>query len=252
MTDQRKPVAAQIFGDNRAPVEDVLNADFADLTARAEAMAQRLQDEAPDKVDSDEDMLFVGRLITDARALAKELEAERSDQSGPLFQAKKKIDGFFKDLTALIERAEKPLRDRADDYTRRKAAEEREIARRKAEEARRREEEARRKSEEAKSAEAGGRAAARAETYAAQADAEEKSASEARTKVSGGGVTASGRAVWTFHIDDYAALDLNDLKPFIDRKAVEQAIRSYVRIQKDQARLKGVSIYQDTKTQFRG
>jgi len=252
MTDQRKPVAEQIFGDNKAPIGDVLEADFADLRRRVADMTARLEADAPQTVTGEDDMIALGNLITEARRLSKEIEATRSEEGRPLFDAKKKVDAFFKDLTALIDRAERPLRDRADDYTRRKEAEQREIARRKAEEARRAEEAARQRAEAAKSADAGGRAAARAETLAAQADADLAAADSARVKVSSGGVTASSRASWTFYIDDYAAMDLNEIRPFLDRKAVEAAVRAMVRIQKGETRLKGVTVYQETKTQFRG
>jgi len=251
MTDQRKTVAEQIFGDNKAPIETVLRADFADLMATVDETLARF-DEAPAEVKSEEDMIAIGTIITDARKVVKEIEQARTDEGKPLFDAKRTLDGFFKDLTGKIDAAQKRVTARADKYTRQKEAEAREIARRRAEEARRAEEEARRRAEAAKSAEAGGRAAARAETLSAQADEQQAAAEAASSKISAGGVTASARKTWNFHIDDYAALDLNDLKPFIDRKAVEAAIRSMVRIQKDMTRLKGVTVYQDTKTAFRG
>lgn len=249
--ETHKPVVDQIFGDNRAPVDEVLAADFADLAARARALAARMEAETPSRVETEEEQIAVGRLITEARALAKEIDATRTSEGKPLLDAKRRVDAFFKDMAAILDRAEGPLRRAADDFTRRKEAERREIARRRQEEARRKEEEARRRAEEAKSADAAGRAAALAEQQAAQADDYAREA-ETGTKVSGGGVTASGRRTWEYEIEDYAAVDLNALKPFMDRKAVDAAIRSMVRIQKDQTNIPGVRVFETVKTQFRG
>jgi len=250
MTEQRKPVAAQIFGGNKAPIEEVLEADFADLRQTVEDMLARFAD-APAEVRGDDDMIAIGTIISDARAVVKELETTRTKEGGPLFEAKKTIDAFFKDLIGQIDTAEKRVRDRADAYTRKKQAEEREIARRKAEEARRAEQEARDRAEAAKSAEAGGRAAARAEALAAQADAETKAADQASVKVKGDGVTASTRARWTFSIADYDAVDLNAIAPFMSEDCINKAVGAMVRAQKGRAKIPGVHVYQETTTTFR-
>ncbi|MCA1776110.1 MAG: hypothetical protein LC676_11010 [Loktanella sp.] len=204
MTD-KTPIAEQVFGDNKAPIDDALAADYADAQAMVDDMVRRFEEEAPAEIAGDQDMLAIGAIITDARKLTKQIDAARTREGKPLYDAKRSVDFFFKDMIARLEKAEKVVQERADAYTRRKQAEEREIARRRAEEARQREEDARRRAEESKSAEAGGRAAARAETFSAEADQQTKTATTGGAKVSGGGVTASARATWTFNTMAVAA-----------------------------------------------
>lgn len=253
MSETRTPVVDQIFGHNKAPIADVLTADFSDLIAEAEALVERAKNEAPAKVKNDTDLLVIGGIMTAIREFEKRVDAIRDAEGKPAFQAHRAINSFFKDAIAPVQIAAKPLQDLADDFARRKQAEERAAAARRAEDARRKEEEARRKAEEAKTATGAGRAAAQAEALAAQAEKDEDTAARGSgaVKASAGGVSAGSRAAWVFRIDDYNQIDLNALRPFIERKAIEAAIRAQVRVQKENAVIAGVTVYQDTKATFR-
>jgi hypothetical protein len=246
----RLPVVDQVFGANKAPIETVLAADFADLVRDVDALTAAAA-AIPTKIGGDADLGKVGQAITDLRGLWKRVDGARADEKAPILDAGKRLDGWFKDLTASIESAAKRLQGAADDYARAKAAEERT---RLVEEARKaREKEA---AERAK-AEAGNvRAAGRADQAEARAEEAErgagaKAADLVRTRT--GGVTASAQTVWTFRVDDYPALQasLGPLGPFLAREDVEKAIRSVVRIQKGGTSLPGVAVFEDVKSTFR-
>lgn len=247
--ERQKPVVDQIFGDNKAPVEEVLKADFADLIAKIDAAIDRTA-QAPKRVKDEADLAKIGDAILGLKALAKQADETRTTEGKPILDAQRAINGFFKALVDRIGTAIDPLQDRADDYARRKQAEAQERARREAEEARQREEDARQRAAEATTAAAAGKAAADAEAYAARADQYETAATGS-VKMQADGVKAATRGTWTARIDDYKALDLNALKPFIDRKAVEAALKSMARIQKDAFDVPGATAFQETKTQFR-
>ena len=249
----RTPVVDQIFGSNKAPVEEVLKADFADLREEVAATTRRAL-QIPQKVASDDDLAAVGVFIADCKALMKKLDAVRVDEGKPILDAQRGINDFFKRLSSLVNDNMAPAQNAGDTYVRRKAAEERARREREAEEARQREEQARIKAEKAKSADAAILATARANVEADRAERAEAAAGAGvaelvKTRVEG--VTASARAEWTFRIEDYDAIDLNVLRPYLARPDVEKAIRSMVRIQKGSTKLAGVSVYEDVKSTFR-
>lgn len=249
----RTPIIDQIFGSNRAPLDEVLKADFADLREEVAATTQRAM-EMPKKIAGEDDLAKVGVFIADCKALVKKIDGVRTDEGRPILDAQRGINDFFKRLSLLVSDNAEPVQRAADDYARRKAAEERARREREADEARRREEEARAKAEKAKTADAAILANARAEMEAGKAERAEAAADASvadmvKTRVEG--VTASARVDWTFRIDDYDAIDLNALRPYLARPDVEKAIRSMVRIQKGSTKLAGVSVYEDVKSTFR-
>ncbi len=249
----RTPVIDQIFGSNKAPIDEVLKADFADLREEVAATTRRALD-MPRKIENEDDLAMVGGYIADCKALVKKIDGIRTDEGRPILEAQRGINDFFKRLALLVSDNSEPGQRAADDYARRKAAEERARRERAAEEARRREEEARIKAEKARSADAAILANARAEVEAGKAERAEAAAGASvaemvKTRVEG--VTASARVDWTFRVDDYDAIDLNALRPYLARPDVEKAIRSLVRIQKGSTRLAGVSVFEDVKSTFR-
>lgn len=250
---ERIPIAEQIFGHNKAPLDEVLEKDFAELAEDVDKSVKAI-DSRPAKVKDDADFAAVGEIAIAARNLIKRIEELRKDETDPLFKAQKAIKAHFDIMAERLASAVKPHQNAADTYTRAKAAE----ARRRADdEARRlREKEA---AERAKAEQGAGAAAARAEgraeQLAAQADAVQARADQSvgdhvRTRTSGGG-TATARTSWEFAIENYDAIDLNKLRPFLNRDHVEQAIRSMVRVQKGNTVLPGVRVFEETKAMFR-
>lgn len=255
MSSIRLPVVDQIFGHNKAPVETVLAADFADLIKDVAAVIAAAN-EAPTAIKNDADLASLGQCILDLKAVSKRVDGQRKEEVDPALAAQRSINAFFGEHIDALGAAAKRLQAAADDYTRRKEAEARAEAQRKAEEARQREEEARRKAEEAASASTAARAEGRAEQHASAAERAEDAASGkasdlVRTKV--GGMTASATTKWDFRIKDSEALrsTLGALGPYFTDDAIEKAVRSLVRVRKGGASLSGVEVFEDTKATFR-
>ena len=251
----RLPVTDQIFGANKAPLADVLAADFVDLQAEVAALLDRAGD-LPVRVDSDDDQVKVGKWIIDAKDLAHKVDRTRTEEGRPILDAQRGINGFFKAVADPILQAVQAHQRAADDYVRRKAAEERARAQREAEEARRREEEERRRAEQLKRPDAVARAEGRAEALGAEAEAaEERSlASNADlTRMRAEGVTSSARTTWAWEFSDKSALydSLGPLSPFFSEAAVETAINAMVRAQKGRTSLPGVRVFEKASASFR-
>lgn len=252
---KRKTVVDQVFGDNKAPIADVMAADFAELKAEVDAFVAKMKaaDKAP---KTDEDQAELGKVIMDGRALWKRADSLREVEKAPILNAGRELDGWFKGLLADLVGKGKDLQDRADTYARQKAAEER--ARQKAIEdaARAKAEEERQKAEAAKTAAGASKAEGRAEALEAKADAAAAAAGQAdadlvRSRV--GGVTSSAKGAWVGAITDYQAAigPLGSLGAFLKRDAIEAALNSMAKVQKEGAAWPGVSFYQETKATFR-
>jgi hypothetical protein len=222
---KRRSVVDQVFGDNKAPMAEVLAADL-------------------------------GRVILDARDMWGRADGRREVEKRPILEAGRELDAFFKDMMAPLVKGREHLQGMADTYTRQKAAEARAKAQREAEEARIRAEAEREKAEAAKTAGGASRAEGRAEALDAKADAAEAVAasSEAdlvRARVDG--VSASAKGVWRATILDYvqAVSPLGAVGPYLKRDAFEAALNSMARIQGAAAVWPGVSFTQDVKATFR-
>lgn len=253
---KRKSVVDQVFGDNKAPIADVMAADFAELKAEVDAFVGRMREAAKSAPKTDEDQSALGKIIMDARGLWSRADANRDSEKRPILEAGRALDAWFKDTLASLVRGREHLQDMADAYARQKAAEERERARREAAEARAKAEAERIKAETAKTAAGAAKAEGRAEAQEAKADAAEATASAAdadlvRSRV--GGVTASATGAWTARVDDYSAAiaPLGALGVFLKDDAIQTALNSMAKTQKARAAWPGVVFLQETKATFR-
>lgn len=251
----RKPVVDQIFGDNKAPILPVLKADFEDLAAEV-ARAVAAMDAVNVAPKTDEDQASIGKAIMDGRALWKRADEARATEKAPILEAGRDLDAFFKELLAPLVKAGESLQKTADDYARRKAAEERARAQREAEEARRKAEEERQKAEAARTAAGAARAEGRAEVLEqraerAEADAAASDADLVRSRA--GGITTSAKGAWVATITSYqdAIAPLGVLGNFLKRDAIEAALNSMAKVQKEGSAWPGVTFAQDTKATFR-
>ncbi|SHE77972.1 hypothetical protein SAMN05444339_10240 [Loktanella atrilutea] len=243
-------VVDQVFGANKAPVAEVLAADFDDLLAEIEKTCSDAKDGAPAKVTTEADLITAGRHVTALGALSKRIDAARAEQKRPITDTGRAIDSFFRIAEDRVAAAALPIRRAADEHARRVAAEERERQRRVQEDAKRKAEAAQARADNAKSEGAAARAAAEAEAQSAIADgATANKAAPVRAE----GVTASARTSWDFAIDDNGALraTLGQLGPFLDDAAIEKAVRAIVRIHKGNTSLPGVRVFESTKATFR-
>lgn len=250
------PVAT-IGHNNPPPLREILAERFAPLSREIEQLAERAN-EAPKEIANEEQYGAVGDIAVEARKLTKSIDEKRKAEKEPYLQGGRDVDAFFGILLDRVKRIADTLQARADTYARQKAAEER---RKREEEARRQQAEEQRQREiAAKEAERNrptaaakheDKAEAAAERVAeAQAAASVKAAELTRTR-SATGTVASARTTWDFEITDINAVPLDTLRPFIKREHIEQAIRSFVRINKDSAQLAGVKIFESTKANFR-
>lgn len=247
----KRTVAEQIFGQNKAPVADVLAADFAELFAEADKLAAEVKGR-PTKIKDEADFGAVGAVANKVRALAKRLDETRLGETNPIRQAGIDIKAAFDTKIAAIEAAFAPHQTAANTYTTEKAARERKAREDAARKVRDQEEAERNKAQGTGAAAA--RAEGRAEALAAQAEKLEQgggSAADAvRTKVAGGGV-ATAKTTWDFSVADYSALDLNELRHYLPRADIDKAIRSAMRVQKGDTTLKGVKVFPVTAAAFR-
>lgn len=253
---KRKAVVDQVFGDNKAPMTDVLTADFAELKAQVDTFVDKMREAAKAPPKTDEEQAALGKVILDARALWNRADGERDREKRPILEAGRELDAFFKDMLASLVKGRDHLQGLADTYARQKAAEERARREREARELAEKAEAERQKVEAAKSSQAAANAEARAEALDSRAEkaAEAAAASEADlVRARAGGVTASAKGVWRATILDYTAAvsPLGAVGPYLKRDAFEAALNSMARIQGAAAVWPGVSFSPDTKATFR-
>lgn len=251
----KRPVVDQVFGQNKAPVDAVLTADFADLEREAADFAARAADVQSKPTNADQNAK-IGALIADARDLTKRIDKIRVDEGRPLIDTQRTINAFFGDMAKSIEAAVAPHKSGADAYAREQAAAARAKAAREAQEAREREERERARAEAAKTSEAAANAERRAEEAAAKADrAEDRAAASAAdlTRQRVAGVTASAKTEWAYRIADQDALykSLGPVGNFLAEADVAKALRSMTRALKGRASVPGVEFYEDVKANFR-
>lgn len=255
ITNTRPTVVDQIFGSNKAPLDVVLTADFADLKAEAEALVARAA-HLPAEITVEAQQIAVGQYIAEARAFWKKVDSIREDTKRPVLEAGRGIDAHFKAFGAMLDEVTNPLQRAADGYAREVAAAARAKAQREEQEARDRADAERKKADAAKSSSAAANAEARAEALDAKADAAAETAAASvsdLTRMRGDGITATGREVWKATIVDYQAAisPLGALGNFLKRADIEAALTSMVRVQKAGAAWPGVSFVADVKASFR-
>lgn len=174
--------------DNSDPLVDRLTTQYAPLRARAEELAAGLAN-VPAAIDASTIDRATG-YVKQIKLCAREAEDARKAEKDDFLQAGRKVDGFFKELAALLESTAEAVEKRMQVYLRAKAEEERrrreeearkarEAAAAAAAEARRIREEEERKAREAAEAERARIAALKAEDDAVAALAAQKAAAEA-------------------------------------------------------------------------
>jgi hypothetical protein len=224
---------------------------------RAVRMADRAN-AAPAIIATDEQLAQIGEIGAEAGKIFKELDALREVEKKPFLEAGRAVDGYFKPALDRLERIKKAMTDRATVYQRAKAAAAREAREAAEREARERADAARREAE--KAAAAGRADDAIADLEAAQAA--EQQAAQARqaaaatsaaddTRLRAGETTITTRTEWAFEIADYDAIPLDKLRPYLDRAAVEKALRQFLKFSKGSSPLPGVKFFQQETAQFR-
>jgi hypothetical protein len=255
MTDTAMLDPRLAIGGNNPPIADRLATTYADELAKAEALADRANAQ-PKEIDSDETLKVIGDIAADAQRLWKTLDAARTNEKAPYLQAGREVDGYFAQVLDRATRIKTAMLARATAYNRAKAEKER---REREEIARKQREEAEAKRREAEQAAAAGRVddamadvedACQAEAAAAEATAAAATPAADLTRVrSDTGTSITTRTEWTHEIQDFDAIPLDRLRPYLKRDAVEAAIRAFVKI--GNRELAGVRIFQNETAQVR-
>ena len=253
------------YGTNRpdpAPgITAQLAIDHAALAEKVNVFEARYG-ELPAAVDTKEDHDQFVDLIAQMRSTAKSIEATRVAEKDPYLRSERAVDGFFQPLIRRLDLKLEALAKDVKHYLDRKATDER--ARRLAEQRAREEEEAalrraedarRRKAEAAIREETKARHAAVADALAVQAEqaaaacveaedaVAEKPAEMARTRAESGTLSTL-KQVWQFEVIDWDAVDLDLLRPYIKRDAIEAAIKAAVKM--GVREIEGVMVFEGT------
>lgn len=245
--------------DNLPPplvTPDQLKIDFAHLEAELAALEAS---EIPPVLEDDDDLAAVAKVANDLIKLRKKIEIIRAEQSRPLIDAQRVVNGYFTGtLTNRAAIKQGRAETVASHYLQKKAQRER-IAREKAAETARKEAEA----ANARLAQAAAQASASGTgpimQAAEQADALTGFANKAATAAAAPiadlsrSITSGGSAGlasnWTFEIESIDQLDVVALRPFFTVAAIEAAMRAFVK--SGRREITGARIYEDAKARFR-
>jgi len=250
------PTRTATADDNRLPLVSVdqLKRDFAHVETAIAALEAKAA-AAPLVLEDDEDLALATGLVGEFTKATKRADELRDTQGRPHLEAQRTINAFFKSFETRLKTVNDQIKSRATAYMNKKA----EAARQK-----QREEEARARAlAEAKAREA--TAALKAgnadEAHAAQAasdnhnnradhaaDAAAAKPSElARTQTDAG--TATLAVTWDFEIENIDLIDLEALRPFLPRTAIEQALRGFIK--SGRREIKGARIFSKNAARFR-
>lgn len=255
--EESTPATAGL-GDNKPPAtfEDELRIDHQDVFLKLDAL-KLSRAKLPVKVDDDTGLEQVGAFILEARALVKAAERAHKAAKEPFKLKVETCDKLFltKGIAGEVAKMTAVVQAIADDYTERKAAKRRVELAAAAERARTESEGA---SYEAQNLQAAGSHSV-AEVVLSQGEHAEKTADRLAKKAAGGvsdlvrthmdGMTASGRTVWTFEIEDSSKIDFNALSTAILDHELRQIIQRFV--DKGERLLPGVRIYEKNVSTFR-
>jgi hypothetical protein len=247
-----------VLGGNQPPkVHELFTRELTESygaeLAKVEPIAKRAN-EAPEKIESDEQLKAWTSIYLDADTLLKSLDGARLVEQRPMVAALKAV---FGPTLERLERITTFARKAADDYNREKLR--RENAAREAEQARLRAEAEQRRKDAEIAAEFGdveqvvehAQEAAQAEAQAAQVAADAPTTADVARVRTDDGAMSTAKGEWKFEITDYSKIDLNALRPYLVTKDVEKAIAKAVKALKGHAKFDGVRVYEDVATQFR-
>lgn len=252
------------IGDNRAPadanpIKDRLTEDYGTLERRKTELLDAME-RMPTSIEDEATAGKVSDFIMQLSAAAKNADKCRVDEKEIYLSGGRTVDGYFKAISGPLLDAKKKVEGVLTIFQRAKAAEERRA--REEQERIAREEQARAdKKAQAKidalNEEGDLAAAIEAEEVAKQAaadaeeakrDADAKAAELSRTR-SDSGTVSSLRTYWDFSNLDRASIDLESIRQHLSEDALEKAVRSFIKA--GGRELKGVKIFENTKTVVR-
>ena len=252
-----------IGGNFPPPTSAILAEKYASIVATIEPVAE-LADDIPAKITLAEDAGKAADIVREARKIANELDEAREKELRPHLDGQRETNEWFgfgakatKGPLLRLKHIIDAMQVRADEY----AVIVRDEARKRAAEAaaaefaaREEEDRQRRAADAATTAAEAATHAARAEVAAAQAAAAETiaRADPPRAK-SAGGATVSTEVQYDFDVTDFAAIDLNVLRPHIPQNEILRYVRAYINDAKKtgEPSLAGVRIIPRTTARIR-
>lgn len=252
--NQQATVSRLVLGGNKPPINELLTESYKDLKrdlARWTGSADRM----PAEITDDDTLTSVGMTITELAKVRRAAEEHRKTEKEPYLRDGQAVDKFFKDITDTCATAEAKLELRQRVFVKKKEVREREAARLAEEIARREADELLSK---ARHAEDHGNIEAASELLSEAATQETAASSHARTvsarpqdvtRVRAGGVTVSAKSVWVGRIDNYAEMDLNELRCVISSADAAEYVKRAVKL--GIRTLKGCTIEEDRKVNNR-
>lgn len=275
MTEPEKVIPASnravTLSDNAlASISQILGEQYLDMQKRVAGMVVRLRN-ATTVCNDDATSGVLSDLYKDADKLAKEVEATRVNEKAPFLEAERRVDSFFNPLKGAIAERQTVvgqtvtaylLRKKAEEERRaqeaaRKAREEEARLRQQAAEAAAKAEEAKRKATAERQRDAAAEATVLADHHAQVAEHHEEKvlasgADKARTR--GGASLATLQEPILFEVTSWDTVDLEALRPYLERPAIEKAIKGKQRTLKEAAldnggttAIRGVRFYKGVK-----
>lgn len=277
------PPIKDVYKAQNEALPQYLESDTADLVARTAELLEGF-DRAPAVIEDAETAGKISDFIAQITKCVKAADSKRVDiKAGPL-EAGRMIDGFFQknildklDTPRMAQGIKQKLLERLTKWEKKLADEER--ARREAAEAALREEqrlaqiaarEAQRKAEEAalaaqtakdldgaidleehqrKAAEQAAAAQAAAEAATRLANAKPAEMSTVRGEY---GSSSSLRTTWKGRVSKPDTVDLNALRDYISKDAIEKAVNAYAKIHKNTKPIAGVEFFEESSAVVRG
>lgn len=248
------------IGHNNPPSDlEILNQKLAEKFADARKVAHDLAAQAnaaPKEITTDDEASQIADIISGITKHDKTLESHREAEKAPHLAAGRAVDAFFKKGQDLIGTAKKNLSSVLTVWQNKKAMEERARLQLEAEQARARAAEA---AALALTQEQANKPTEAAMTLSHAVVAEEEAhkasvattvkASQLTSAYGSTGAVASLRTVWVGEIENAAILDLEALRSYLGKDALEKAVGAFVR--NGGRELKGAKIYSKNESVVR-
>jgi len=207
------------------PIGDRLSEQYAELVERKDQLTEAL-DRVPEDLDTDDAVGKAGDFVRQLQACTKKAETFRVSEKEPYLSGGKAVDAWFNAIKTELAQAKKTVQTRLDKALKKKADEEKKRQQEEAERIRKAEEAARARAQTVDEFEESFQREAEADTHEKAAKA--KPAEHARTRGEMGSVSTL-QTRWVGEVTDYDKLDLETLRPFISRDALDKAVNAFVK-----------------------
>lgn len=224
-------------------VTDQLKRDYAHLVADAEQLKKRSA-AFPAEITNKEDLEKIATVVLDSRNLDDRAESHRKAEKAPHWEKGKAVDGFFNSLRQEINIIALDLHSRVNVFQRKLRAAEEKKRFQAEQEAREEAERLRLKAERARKPETKMMAQvdAAAAQYLADQAVQTGRAKPLQHRFQGSNAMVSEQQVGYARVTDYEKLPLDMLRAYINRDALDVAVRAFARTTGHKVPLLGAEI----------